>query len=45
MTKTIGDTQKAGAAYGKPKANAPAPVKSATKGAKADSKPSKGAKK
>ena len=45
MTKTIGDTQKAGVACGKPQAKAPEPVKSATKGAKADSRPSKGAKK
>ena len=45
MTKTIGDSQKAGAACGKPQAKAPAPEKSAQKDAKADSKSSKGAKK
>jgi hypothetical protein len=43
MTKTIGDTQKAGAAYGKPKANAPAPAIYAKKDAKYERKPSKGA--
>ncbi|WP_255350332.1 hypothetical protein [Methanosarcina sp. 2.H.A.1B.4] len=41
MTKTIGDTQKTGATCGK----APAPTKAVKKDAKADSKPSKGAKK
>ncbi|MHC1754310.1 MAG: hypothetical protein AB9861_02570 [Methanosarcina sp.] len=45
MAKTISDTPKAGAACGKPQAKAPEPVKSATKGTKADSKPSKGTKK
>ena len=45
MTKTIGDTQKAGATGGKPQAKVPAPVKSAQKDVKADSKQSKGAKK
>lgn len=45
MTKTIGDTQKAGASCGKPQAKAPAPDNFAKKDAKADSKSSKGAKK
>ena len=45
MAKTISDTPKAGAACGKPQAKASAPEKSAKKDAKADSRPSKGAKK
>jgi hypothetical protein len=45
MAKTISDTPKSGAARGRPQTKAPAPVKSATKGTKADSKTSKGTKK
>ena len=45
MTKTIGNTQKAGATGGKPQVKASAPDKSAKKDVKADSRPSKGAKK
>jgi hypothetical protein len=43
MTKTIGDTHKPGAAYGKPQANTPAPAIYAKKDAKYERKPSKGA--
>ncbi|MDD3247127.1 MAG: hypothetical protein PHF18_09815 [Methanosarcina sp.] len=45
MTKTIVDSQKAGAAYGKPQANTPAPAIYAKKDAKYECKPSKGARK
>ena len=43
MTKTIVDSQKPGAAYGKPQANTPAPAIYAKKDAKYERKPSKGA--
>jgi hypothetical protein len=43
MTKTIGDTQKAGAARGRPQTKAPAPAIYAKKDEKYERKPSKGA--
>ena len=43
MTKTIVDSQKKEAAYGKPQANTPAPAIYAKKDAKYERKPSKGA--